>query len=92
MTDHLVDPPAPYQEGPAAQPGLAAQPAPSASRRDRSALPLWIAAISLAVIAVVLLVGTIEVVHTMRTARTAIEQLQQQMKQLQQGLGAGLGG
>lgn len=60
----------------------------------RQVLPLWVAAVSLAIIAVVMTVGLLVVVHELSTAQASIVQLQQQVGGLQKGLEglSGLGG
>lgn len=60
-------------------------------RRDevvsRAVLPLWIAALSLAVIA-----SSVELIHAVRSTQASAVQLQQQLSQLKSGLGGLLGG
>lgn len=55
-------------------------------------LPLWIAAISLAVIAVVLIVASVTLVNALHASQASLVQLQQQVGQLKSGLGGLLGG
>lgn len=68
----------------------------SRSRRGdavgRAVLPLWIAAVSLAVIAVVMIIGSVELIHAVRSTQASVVQLQQQVSQLKSGLGGLLGG
>lgn len=69
---------------------------PMNSRRDlkasRTLLPLWIAAVSLAVIALVLAIASVELLHAVRNTQASVVQLQQQVQQLKSGLGGILGG
>ena len=69
---------------------------PAASIRHngfgRAVLPLWIAALSLAVIAVVMIISSVELIHAVRSTQAAVVQLQQQVSQLKSGLGGILGG
>lgn len=58
----------------------------------RTLLPLWIAALSLAVIAIVMIIASVELIHGLRTAQASVVQLQQQVQQLKSGLGGLLGG
>ncbi len=70
--------------------------APSPRTRSRSAagtaLPLWIAAISLAVIAVALIIASFQLLDAIRSTQASVVQLQQQVQQLKSGLGGLLGG
>lgn len=66
----------------------------SARPRDpvsRTVLPLWIAALSLALVAVVMIVTSIELVHAVRSTEASVVQLQQELSQLKAGLGGLLG-
>lgn len=59
---------------------------------DRSLLlPLWVAAISLAVIAVVLILASFSLLDALQTTQASVTQLQQQVSQLASGLGGLLG-
>ena len=58
----------------------------------RAVLPLWIAALSLAVIAVVMIISSVELIHAVRSTQASVVQLQQQVSQLKSGLGGILGG
>lgn len=66
------------------------------SRRDdavsRAVVPLWIAALSLAVIAIVMIISSVQLIHAVRSTQDAVVQLQQQVSQLKSGLGGLLGG
>jgi len=70
--------------------------APSTANRRAAAagtlLPLWIAALSLAVIAVVLIIGSVELVRALHSTEASVAELQQQVEQLKSGLGGLLGG
>ncbi len=80
-----------------AQPTTAATTVTATDSRYRSSptsgtvLPLWIAAISLAVIAVVLTIASFELLQAVRSTQASVEQLQQQVQQLKSGLGGLLG-
>lgn len=56
------------------------------------ALPLWIAAISLAVLAVVLIFASIQLLDALHATQASVVELQQQVGQLKAGLGGLLGG
>ena len=58
----------------------------------RLVLPLWIAAVSLAVIAVVLIVASFSLVDAVQATQASVVQLQQQVAQLKSGLGGLFGG
>ena len=58
---------------------------------SRAVLPLWIAALSLAVIAAVMIISSVELIHAIRSTQTSVVQLQQQVSQLKSGLGGLLG-
>ncbi|MGI3784004.1 MAG: hypothetical protein ACRYG2_24840 [Janthinobacterium lividum] len=58
----------------------------------RALLPLWIAALSLAVIAAVMIISSVELIHAVRSTQASVMQLQQQVSQLKSGLGGLLGG
>lgn len=60
--------------------------------RSRTAIPLWIAAISLAVIAVVMIIASVQLLEAVRSTQGAVVQLQQQVHELKSGLGGLLGG
>jgi len=62
------------------------------SATSRAVLPLWIAAISLAVIAVVLIIVGCQLLDAVHTAQGSVVQLQQQVQELKTGLGGLLGG
>lgn len=62
------------------------------SPASRLILPLWIAALSLAVIAVVLSISSVQLLHAVNTIEALLLQLQQQVQQLEAGLGGLLGG
>jgi len=59
---------------------------------SRTVLPLWIAALSLAVIAATMILTSVELVHAVRSTQASVVQLQQQVSQLKAGLGGLLGG
>lgn len=67
-------------------------PSGRATAAARTVLPLWIAALSLAVIAVVMIIASVELLHAVRTTQASVVQLQQQVQQLKSGLGGLLGG
>jgi len=58
----------------------------------RVVLPLWIAALSLAVIAATMIITSVELVHAVRSTQASVVQLQQQVSELKSGLGGLLGG
>jgi len=62
------------------------------SATSRAVLPLWIAAISLALIAVVLIIVGFQLLTAVHTAQGSVVQLQQQVQELKTGLGGLLGG
>lgn len=64
----------------------------SSVTRSRIVLPLWIAAISLAVIAVVLAIASVQLLQAVESTQASVVQLQQQVKELGSGLGGILGG
>jgi len=70
--------------------------APSPRTRSGSSagtvLPLWIAAISLAVIAVALIIASFQLLDAIQSTQASVVQLQQQVQQLKSGLGGLLGG
>ena len=80
-----------------AQPTTSATTVTATDSRYRSSptsgtvLPLWIAAISLAVIAVVLTIASFELLQAVRSTQASVEQLQQQVQQLKSALGGLLG-
>lgn len=60
--------------------------------RSRTVLPLWIAAVSLAVIALVMIIASFQLLDALRSAQASVVQLQQQVTDLKTGLGGLLGG
>jgi len=60
--------------------------------RSRTALPLWIAAISLAVIALVMIIASFQLLNALHSTQASVVQLQQQVTDLKTGLGGLLGG
>ena len=69
----------------------AASDLPTATAGSRTTtlivLPLWIAAISLAVIAIVLIVASSSLLDALHATQASVVQLQQQVDQLTSGLG-----